>query len=92
MVKIFENFLQFFSVEADIEIHNGQITGKVTEYANNAGYFVTGDKMSRVRMNYSEKKKFSNIMLDNIIAAYNESMLDVMLEAPFHTNSLDEWD
>ena len=43
-------------------------------------------------MNYSEKKKFSNIMLDNIIAAYNESMLDVMLEAPFHTNSLDEWD
>ena len=81
LVKVFENFLQFFSIEADIEIHNGQIIGKVTQYANNAGYFLLdSDAYSRVRMNYVEKKKFSDIMLENVLAAYHCSMLDVMLD------------
>lgn len=42
-------------------------------------------------MNYAEKKKFSNIMLENALAAYHGSMLDIMLEAPFHTISKEEW-
>lgn len=31
----FEEFLLFFNIEADIEIHNGHLMAKVTEFADN---------------------------------------------------------
>ena len=52
---------------------------------------MTGDDYSRIRMSFAEKKRFSNIMLENALAAYHGSMLDVMLEAPFHSTSEDDW-
>ena len=35
LVSQFEEFLLFFNIEADIEIHNGHLMAKVTEFADN---------------------------------------------------------
>jgi hypothetical protein len=31
-------------------------------------------------------------MVDNVIAAYEKSMLDILLAAPFETNDPNEWE
>jgi len=65
----------------------------VTEFANNA-YLITrinetyGDLEP---MNHVQRRQFSKIMVDNVIAAYEKSMLGVMLKAPFDSNNAEDW-
>lgn len=63
--------------------------GKITLYANNAE-FVQEDG-SKVKLNQIERRQFSKIMMENVIAAYNQSMIGEVLKAPFQTNDVSEW-
>ena len=89
VVEQFVKFINFFSMDADIQIHNGDIMAKVLLYQNNAGFI--NDDGVKFEMNMEDKKTFSRLILRNLIAAYQRSKLDVLLEAPFYTNNVEEW-
>ena len=42
-------------------------------------------------MKYDERKNFSKLMLDNIIAAYEKSQIGVILQAPFNSTNDTDW-
>jgi len=79
----------WFNVEANIQIHNGQITAKITETVDNA--YVVLDNYFYLKLTNREKDKLSRILLNNLLVAYDRSKLGAFLKAPFHTNDIGTW-
>lgn len=42
-------------------------------------------------MNHIQRRQYSKVMVDNVIAAYEKSMLGILLHAPFQSNDPEEW-
>jgi len=68
VIEQFVKFINFFSMDADIQIHNGDIMAKVLLYQNTAGFI--NDNGDKFEMNMDDKKTFSRLILRNLIAAY----------------------
>lgn len=79
----------FFNVESHIQIYNGQMAGRIIENADNA-YFVL-DRVFFLKLDNKEKEKFSRILLNNLLVAYERSKLGAFLAAPLENNDIEKW-